>query len=317
MEKTLKLFKKFLPIIIITSMIGLVFGFLTLLYYYNNSIPKIDFKAVIPILTILILVFAIALAVLFTIKTDKLHIARIKKDASFSKFACALTAVMTAALFLFEFFRFVMYPTIFATQPEKILRLFVFVPFVIYFIIQMLPKKFKRQAIVLPKWLKPLCSVCAILWSVCSLVSIFRWTGLPIKNEFKLMFIGYNIIALIFFLSEAKFELLKPSHRFYMLSALILFVYTSILSGSIIIAKLLGRLDAVTLSEFELICSITIGIYALSKMFAIIHTLKYLKERSSSSVYSSKFDKGSHHHHHHHRHRSGKDVKKTDATETK
>ncbi|MBO5287050.1 MAG: hypothetical protein J6B34_02885 [Clostridia bacterium] len=302
MEKTLKLFKKFLPAIIITTLVGLIFGFLTLLYYYIPSIPTITFKAVIPILTLVIFVLIVAMIITFAVKTKKLHISRVKRDAPFSKFAAALAGIMVAALFLFDFFRFVISPGLFAAQPEKIIRLFVFVPFVIYFVIQLIPKKMKRQAVILPKWLKPLCSVCAILWCVCSLVSIFRWTGLPITNIFKLSFIAYTLLALIFFLSEAKFELLKPNHRFYMISAFLLFSYTVVVSGSIVLGKLLGTAKAVTLSEFELICSITLGIYALSKMFAILRTLSFLKERSSTSTYSSKFSNKKHHHGHHHSH---------------
>ena len=48
MEKTYNLFKKYLPIILVLCFIGLVFGILSFVYYYNMSTVSINFKNVIP-----------------------------------------------------------------------------------------------------------------------------------------------------------------------------------------------------------------------------------------------------------------------------
>lgn len=307
MEKIYNLFKKNLPIIFILSLVGLVFGILTFVYYYNPSTVSINFKNVIPIFAVIFIALAIGVSIYFTVKVDKLHLSRIKKNSGFSKFAALLAATLAAALFFFNFFKFVLEPSSFSII--MILRLIVFVPFIAYLIIGIIPKKIKKVRIELPKWLKPVTSTCTLLWSILSLMTIYFWNsgGLTTANLFKNVYIFYYILATVFFLFEIKFELFAPSHRAYIISALLLFVYTFSVTGSIMVAKFLGQLSVVTVSDFEIFLSFSIGIYALSKLIAMQQTLKFVMKKGGSSH--------RHHHHHHHHHKNSDDNKAVIDTE--
>ena len=292
MDKTYNLFKKFLPLIIGVAFVGFAFSLLTLLYYYNDSTVSVNFKNVMPILTIFVVIGAIALAVYFSLQVKDLHISKIKKNFAFSKFASSLTAALGAALFFFDFFRFVQTPT--TSSPLRILRMLVFIPFIAHFILGMLPSKFKRKKLSLPKWLKPLTSICAIAWSIFGLLMIYFWAGLPTTNMFRLIHTFYYILLIVFFMFEAKFELFTPMPRAFVMSSTLLFVYSFILTGSITLAKVLGGIPGVKISDFELFLTFSIGIYALSRMIAVQQTLKYVMNKNS----------GSRHRHHHHHHSS-------------
>ena len=296
MEKTYSLFKKFIPAIIIISSVGLIFALFTLIYYYNAGLKSIEFKNVIPIFTVLVFSSAVAVSIIFTVKTEKIHVTRIKKTSSMSKFAALLSVALGTALFLFDFIAFVIYPS--TTSPLKIFRLLVFIPFIAYLIIQIIPTKFKKKHFVIPNWIKVATSICTIAWCILGLLAIYFWTGLEITNVFKIMHMFYYVFTVLFFLFEIKFELISQNgHRGYMLSALILFSYTFITSGAIIITKFMGGLKEITISDFEMFMPLALGLYALSKMIAIQYTIKFVVSKDKQTIHE-------HHHHHRHHHHS-------------
>lgn len=296
MEKTYNLFKKFLPMISIIAFCGMGFALLSLLFYYNEATISIDFKNVIPIMAVLFLLAAFAACVYFTLKIDKLHITRIKKTSGFTKFSVFLVGILATALFLYNFLQFVLQPVFTLAVPAtlfKTLRMGFSIQFIVYLALEILPKKIKHKAVIIPKWIKPFMAVCTLIWAIFGLLGIYFFTGLPTTNIFKLAYIFYYVLVIIFFYFEIKFELLTPNHRGYVLSAMLLFSFTFIFSGSMTFAKFLGRLSNVTISDFEIFLSVALGIYALAKMMAIQNTLKFVMSRNEGS--------GRHRHHRHHR----------------
>lgn len=303
MEKTYNLFRKFLPIIIGCALVGFAFSLLTLIYYYNDSTISINFLNVMPILTILIFLGTIALVIYFSLKIKSLGLAKIKKSFGFSKFAASLTAALAAALFFFDFFRFVQTPT--TSSPLRIARILIFIPFIAYFVVNMLPSRIKRKKLVLPRWLRPLTSTCALIWAIIGLLMVYFWGGLPAGNVFRLIHTFYYILLIVFFMFEAKFEFFAPMPRAYIMSSLLLFVYSFVLTGSITLTKVLGGVESVSISDFELFLSFSIGIYALSRMICVMQTLKFVMSKSS----------GSHRRHrHHHHHTASSSVQAAKAT---
>ena len=297
MEKIYNLFRKYLPIVLAVSSIALVFGLLSLLYYYNESTINIDFMNVVPIFTVILTAIAIIISIVFTSKVDKLHITKIKKSFGLCKFASLLAATLAAALFFFDFFRFVLNPGQFSSL--RIIRLLVFIPFVAYIVINVIPRKVKSRRIELPHWLKPTTAICTIVWSILGLLMIYFWQELPTTNLFKLIFLFYYIIVTLFFMFEIKFELLTPVVKGYVITALLLFVYTFAIIGPLMIAKFLGRLTEVTISEFEIFLAVALGIYAFAKLVAMQQTMRFVMKNSGTST---KHHHRHHHHHHHHKH---------------
>lgn len=299
MEKTYKLFKRFLPIIFILSCIGLIFAMFTILYYYNPDLPGIYFGNVIPIFTILFLCAAFGVAFAFAFSVKSLHIKRIRKSSNLSKFAALLAAGLVTALFLYNFIQFVQFEV--TLSVFKNVRLIFAIPFVAYLVIGILPKKIKKKKIVIPKWVTPITAICTIAWCILGLLAIYFWEGdgaLPMTNVFRLMHMFYQVVVTVFFLSEIGFEVFSKGHKFYVLSASCLFITTFVLSGGMMFGKFLRLIPKVTISDFEIFAAFALGIYALSKLVAIQQTIYYVMKKDR--------DGSSHHHHHHHHHTSKK-----------
>ena len=277
MNKIYNLFRKFLIITIILSVIAVFFGLLTLIYYYNKDTVSVDFKNVIPICTAIMLIICIATVIHFVTKIDNLYISKIKKSFGFCHFAAALSAALASALFLFDFFRFVQTPT--SSSALRILRLVAFVPFILYLILGMIPKRFHKKRIQIPRKVKYIACIGALAWAILGLLMIYFWEGLPMNNLFKLTHLLFYVLLLLFLVFEIKFELLTPVPKLYVLFSLLLFIHTTIITGSIMFAKFFGFIEEVTISEFEIFLAFALGIYALSKMIAIPRTMKFVKEK--------------------------------------
>ena len=117
---------------------------------------------------------------------------------------------------------------------------------------------------------------------------------------------AYYVLAALFFLFEIKFELIShKGHRGYMLTALLLFSYTFISSGAIILVKFMGGLADITISNFEMFLPLALGLYALAKMIAIKNTIKFIMKRDQQTISEHHH---SHHHSHHHRHHHTEDA---------
>jgi len=300
MEKNYSLFKKYLPILIIVSVVGLIFGLFSLAYdSYNPATVSVNFTDVIPIFWLAFLAISYIIAFVFTFQVKDLHINRVKKSSSFSKFAALLSAGLVTALFMFNFVQFVQLES--SLSPAKIARLVVSIPFIAYLIIGILPKTIHKKKIVIPKWITPICAIGAIAWCISSLFAIYFWGGvsaLPTTNFFRLTHMLYLALATVFFLAEVGFEMLGKGHRLYILSAACLFVTTTVITGTVMVASFLGKGKEISISGFEIFVGVALGIYALSKLFAIQHTIKHVMKQQKEGIHR--------HHHHHHSSKSKK-----------
>ena len=291
MNKVYNLFKKILPIIVGLSVVSTFFGLLSLIYYYNKDTVSIDFANVIPICTIIFFLLAIGVVIYFVTKVNNIYISKIKKSFGLCHFAAALSAALAAALFFFDFFRFVQSPT--TSSALRILRLVAFAPFILYLILGMVPRSFHKKAIHISIKIKYIAAIGAIAWTILGLLMIYFWEGLPMTNVFKITHLFFYVLFLLFLAFEIKFELLNPTPRLYVLFSLLLFVYTTALTGSVMLAKFFGFIGEVSISEFEIFLAFALGIYALSKMIAIPRTIKFVREKGHG---------GRHHRHHHRKH---------------
>lgn len=280
MTKTYNLFKKFIPIIVSLAVVSALFGLLTMIYYYHGDTITIDFKNVIPICTVLFFLLAVGTVIFFSVKVKSIHIAKIKKSFGFCHFAAALTAALAAALFFYDFFRFVIAPSTLPTL--RILRLIPFVPFILYLILGMIPKKIRKKRIHIPISIKYIASIGAITWAVLGLLLIYTWNILPMSNYFKITHLFFYVLLLLFLAFEIRFELLTPAPRLYILFSFLLFVYTMSITGSVMLAKFFGYVQEVAITEFEIFLAFALGIYALSKMIAIPRTMKVVMDKERS-----------------------------------
>ena len=307
MEKNYALFKKYLPIIIVLSVVGLIFGVFAIAYSYNKALVSINFSDVIPVFWMGFLGLSYIMCFVFTFQVKGMHIKRLKKNSSFSKFAALLAAGLVTALFLFNFFQFVQQK--FQLPAFKIVRLIFSVPFIAYLIVGIIPKRFRRKQIKLPKWLLPISAVCALTWCILSILAIYFWSGegaLPTTNFFRLTHMFYLVVTTLFLLAEIGFEMFAKGHRFYILTASCLFVTTVVLTGSTTAGMFLGKISTeMSISAIEIFVGVALGVYALSKLFAMQYTMKYVMKQEKNG------NKRRHHHHHHRHHHHHSDDKAT------
>ena len=305
MQKTYSVFKKYIPIILLTSSLSLIFGMLTFLYYFDEPTMTINIKNVIPIFTIMLIVIAFSFVCIFTGKVKRFTLTKLKKTFGFSKFAALLAATLAAASFFFDFFRFVDQPATFSAF--RIIRLLIFIPFIAYFIINVIPKKIKRKKIILPVWLKPFAAIGTLIWCVLGLVMIYFWSApvtdpeLSTINIFKLAFIFQYILVTLFFAFEIKFELLSPVPKAYIFFAGTLFVYSFTIIGSIMLTTIWSDSNNLSgISLFEIFLAFALGLYALSKLIAMQRTMKFVMSKHSGETVR---------HHHHHSSKSADNTK--------
>ena len=304
MQRTYLTFKKFLPIILAVSGLALIFGLLTMVYYYNDATMSIAFKNVIPIFTVGLIFISFALAIVFTVKVNNTGISKIKKSFPFCKFTSLLAATLAAASFFFDFFRFVDEPGQFSVF--RIVRLIIFIPFIVYLVLNVIPRKIKRRKITLPDWLKPLTALSSLVWCLLGLVMIYFWTStsystvLGTTNIFRIAFIIYYLFVTVFFAFEVKYELISSAPKGYVLFSSLLFVYSFTVIGPIMLKTVLIESSNLgSISLFEIFLAFALGLYALGKMIAMQQTMRFVMKKNSSG--------SSHGHHHHHHHKHSKD----------
>ena len=317
MQKTYLIFKKYLPIILAVSALALIFGLLTMVYYYSDNTMSIDFKNVIPIFTAALVLIAFVLSIVFTFKVNNTGISKIKKSFGVCKFASLLAATLAAASFFFDFFRFVDQPGQFSVF--RIIRLIVFIPFIAYLIINVIPKKIKRKRVTLPVWLKPVTAFSSLIWCILGLVMIYFWqapsysTVLGTTNIFKVAFIIYYLFVTIFFIFEIKYEFISSAPKGYVLFSSFLFVYSITIIGPIMLKTVLSESSNLgSISLFEIFLAFALGLYALAKMIAMQQTMRFVIKKRGGSTHAHRH----HHHHHHHKHSKseGADATNTDDT---
>ena len=317
MQKTYLIFKKFLPIILAVSSLALIFGLLTMVYYYNDATMSIAIKNVIPIFTIGLIAISFVLAVVFTAKVHNTGISKIKKSFPICKFTSLLAATLASASFFFDFFRFVDQPGQFSVF--RVVRLIIFIPFIAYLVLNVIPRKIKRRPITLPYWLKPLTSIATLVWCLLGLVMIYFWQStsysavLGTTNIFRIAFIIYYLFVTVFFAFEVKYELISSAPKGYVLFSTLLFVYSFTVIGPIMLKTVLIESSNLgSISLFEIFLAFALGLYALGKMIAMQQTMRFVMKKHGNSGHSHK------HHHHKHSKDKGADVTAENAkTENK
>ena len=317
MQKTYLIFKKFLPIILAVSALALIFGLLTMVYYYNDATMSIAIKNVIPIFTVGLIFISLALSIVFTAKVHNTGISKIKKSFPICKFTSLLAATLAAASFFFDFFRFVDQPGQFSVF--RVVRLIIFIPFITYLVLNVIPRKIRRRPITLPDWLKPLTSIATLVWCLLGLVMIYFWQStsysavLGTTNIFRIAFIIYYLFVTVFFAFEVKYELISSAPKGYVLFSTLLFVYSFTVIGPIMLKTVLIESSNLgSISLFEIFLAFALGLYALGKMIAMQQTMRFVMKKHGNSGHSHK------HHHHKHSKDKGADVTAENAkTENK
>lgn len=321
MKQTYKLFRLFLPIIVAVVIIASIIGIFmfTFNYRYDPLYPVgIRFTQAAPILMFALMGIALCLSVVMLIKVKHTHITKMRRDSSVLKFASALAFVVIFILTIYDLY--VLLASNAALTPAKIfkvLRILAAIPFLGYLVINVVPKRMFKRRIYIPEAIVNICAIGAVTWALFGLLAIWFYEGGG-YIYFKIIHTLFYALYTFFIVCEIKAQLIKPSVKLHIFSALLLFTISFVLATSTVVASFMMDMGSGNrISNFELVTSIALCIYALSKVFAYQYTLKILMNTGSSS---SRRHRHHRHHHHHHSTEAVTDtavaVKTVDAADT-
>ncbi len=303
MKETYKLLSKILLVIIVGSVISTVFGVVAVYLGYNNTTNHLNIKGACTIIYLIFGALTVCCAGYAAFKVKSLHIKKIRRNSGFLKAASYLAFAVIFFTFCFELVRIVIasYTNSFSEffTVWRLLKLVFSLPCSLHFLFMALPTKLRRIRVKIPKAILYITSVSTVLWAVSGLLSAYFYNQLATTNILKIWQIIIYLIFAVFFLFEIRFEHIKPSSRAYLFTSLLAFIASMAFTLTTIIGLISGIIySRNSFSALELLGSLVIGIYALSRMFAIKYTIKYVMSTIDNSSHSSKFDKHGHHHHH-------------------
>ena len=290
MKQTHKLFKVFLPIIMGFTALATLLGVFMLAFNYNSAEQVIYFRAAAPILFFAFVIISIGISVFFVCSMEHVYVSKTKHDCPFFQFASVLVFLVVLTLTIYDLSTFLKYSGLDAARMFKILRLIVAVPFLGHLLINVFPKRIHRQKIEFPGLIKIICSISSVIWCLFGLLAVWFYESNGL-TYFKVTHVVFYTLMTLFFLLEAKNQLIKPSSRYLILSALFLFVTSFAFSLSTLFGIVIGTvvsMQPIGISEFELICSFAFSLYALSKVFAYKTTLKYVIDTNITHYIGSK-----------------------------
>ena len=303
MKKTYNFLIKSLIAIIIGAILTTAIGVIALALGYNDATSWLRLRGT---CTIIFAIFGAATAcyaLYMSFKAEHIHIEKIRRGSGFLKAASFLAFAIIFFIFGFELVKVIVasYKESFSEffSIWRILKFIFALPCAFHFLFMALPSKHKRKKIVIPKPLLYITSVGTVLWAIFGLLAAYFYTNLTTMNILKIWHILTFLVFTVFFLFEVKFEHLKPSPRIYIFISLITFITSMAFSLTAILGLMFGIIPSSnSFSAVELISALSVGIYALSRVYAIADTMKYVMHTRDSSSHSSKFDGHRHHHHH-------------------
>ena len=272
----------------IALMSGICFSFM-----YDAPTYTLRFPHIVTGLLYFAIIGTVAYSVYFTLKVKSINITRIKKTSRFWRFASTLGAIMMIVFFIYECIVSITKANFQAYFIFRVIRWLLTIPTCIYFVFQAMPNRIKRVKIVPPEYIKVALSVCSIFWCLFGILTTY-FSSLTATDIAKISQLFVYASCALFLVFEGKFEIFGSGHKAYFISAFACSALTFGFPFGISVAKIVGKMSPYrAFSQPELILSVVFGIYALSKMFAIVLTMRAVAENSSRSSHSSKFDKKS------------------------
>ena len=309
MKKTYNFLRKSLLFVIIGAIATSAVGVVALALGYNNTTSWLQLKGACTIIFAIFGLATVGFTAFVSIKAENIHIEKIRKSSGFVK----LTSFLAFAI-IFFIFGFELVKTILASYKEsfssyfsiwRIMKFIFALPCSLHFLFMALPSKYKRKKIVIPKPLLYITSSSTVIWAIFGLLATYFYTQLTTMNILKIWHLLTFLVFIVFFLFEVKFEHIKPNPKAYIFVSLMAFIASMAFSLTTIIGLICGIIPASkSFSAVELTSAFVVGLYALSRVCALIGTMKYVLVTRDNSSHSSKFD--SHHHHHHSSHSDNK-----------
>ncbi len=263
---------------LVATAIAIIFASLALCLTYLEDQGNIDMKSPYAIFLVTTMLIALVVPILFVIAFKDLKITRTKRDLPFGKIASALVLLAT--------FAYTISDMIFMTGGEfqiwRFLRALVSIFVLIFAVIEILPSKTK-----ISQFVKNFVDGCVPVYTALSILALyFNPTYVP--EYFKILYvIAYSILTL-FFLYDFKWRLVPTNAKAYTAISTMAFTLPVIISLSSVVGFIIKGGDfsqaRITVSVFEMMFVCALGIYALSKVFAVKVTVEYVVKASKERL---------------------------------
>ena len=254
----------------IATAIAVIFASLALCLTYSSDHGNINMKSSYAIFFVTTVLIALVVPPLFVVGFKELKITRTKRDLIFGRVASML---LLLGVFTFTLTDMV-YMTSGSFEAWRFFRALVAIFVAIFALLEFLPSKTKVSSTV-----KNFVNGCVPVYTALSILALyFNPTYVP--EYFKILYVMAYSILTLFFLYDFKWRLVKTNAKAYTAISAMTFVFSAIVSLASIIGFIFKNGDfsqsEITVSLFEMIFVLILGIYALSKVFAIKKTIEYV-----------------------------------------
>lgn len=297
MKKTNELFKILIPVLLAATAIAVVFASLALCLTYSIDNGNIDMKSPYAVLFVTTMLIALIAPIVIVVLFKELKITRTKRDLPFGK--------ISAVLFLISTFVYTLSDMVFMVSSSfqiwRFLRALVAIFVMIFAILEFLPSKIKVSPFA-----KNFLNGCVPVYTALSIMAIY-FNPQYLPEYFKILYIIAYAAITLFFLYDFKWRLVPTNAKAYTAISTMGFTLPVIISLTSIVGFFFKgsefSQDNITISIFEMFFLCTLGIYALSKVFAVKKTVAYvvvetekrrlkkeLKERQRQAEEDAKFE---------------------------
>lgn len=263
---------------LVATVVAVVFASLALCLTYSHAHGNIDMTSAFAVFFVTTLLIALILPILFIIAFKDLKITRTKRDLLFGKIASAFIALTLLAHTISD----MAYMTSGSFQVLRFFRSLVAIGVIVFAVIEILPSRTKVSSL-----LKNVANGCVPIYTALSILTLyFNPTYIP--EYFKILYIiAYSALTL-FFVYDFKWRLVKTNAKAYTAISSMAFTLPVIISLTSVVGFIIKNesftQQKITVSFFEMIFVCALSFYALSKVFAVKATVKYIIEASQKRL---------------------------------
>lgn len=276
MKRTNKLFKLFIPLLLLSTLLATVFSSLALCKTFYEDTSNINMKSPYAIFFVIFVLIALVLPAVFAILFKDLKITRTKRDLPIIKLAASILLVSVIA---FEVYDMIFMGKI-GFEIWRFFRLLISFLLLLHLVFSILPAKAN-----IPPFAKYCANASMTIFCILSILSIYFYGGAtPIPEYFKILFIMAYSFLTIFFLYDFKWKIMVTNPRAYVAIASMAFVFPAVVSITSLIG-IIARSDifpqsTVVISVFEMVLLLAFSFVCLAKVFAFKITVNHVIKAS-------------------------------------
>lgn len=289
MKRTNKLFKLFIPILLFTTLLAIIFSSLALCLAFYEDTGNINMKSPLSIFFVVFILIALAVPVVFAILFNDLKITRTKRDLPIIKLAAIILLIAVIAFEIYD----VIFMSKIGFEIWRFFRLIISAFLIAHLVFSILPSKTD-----IPPFAKYCANASMPIFNILSILALYFYGGATrIPEYYKILFIMSYCFITLFLLYDFKWKIMKTNPRSYFAFASMAFVFSSTVAITSIISIIarpsLFSQDKIVISVFEMILTFAFSFVCLAKVIAVKKTVAHVIKVSQEHLEKKKKAEGS------------------------